>query len=109
MISFHTVLTVVGGKRIPDKVVIVTVVGGWALTALLSMSYSPLLFIELIICSAHWPPCDREGRGRTILWYRRGMVFRNIEIWSSENLRALLTSTFYASSRSDLQTLTMLP
>lgn len=36
VISFHTVLTVVGGKRIPGSVVTAVVLGGWAVTGLLS-------------------------------------------------------------------------
>lgn len=39
MISFHTVLTVVGGKRIPASVVTALVLGGWALIGILSMRY----------------------------------------------------------------------
>jgi hypothetical protein len=80
VISFHTILTIVGGKRIPTSVVAAIVVSGWALTSILSTRSSPLLWIELMTCSTHWPSCDREGCAGTVLWCRWRVVFRNVAI-----------------------------
>ena len=109
VISFHTALTVVGGKRIPSSVVTVVVLGGWILAGLLSTRQSPLLWIELTICSTHWPSCYRDASAGTVLWYCGGMVFCKNELQSGKDCCALLTGTLLSFVCGDMQIFTMLP
>lgn len=109
MISFHTALTVVGGKRIPSSVVTVVVLGGWILAGLLSTRQYPLLWTELTICSIDWPSCYRDASRGTVFWYCGGMVFRKNELQSGKDYCALLTSTLLPFVCGSLQTFTMLP
>ena len=108
VISFHTVLTVVGRKRMPTSVVTAVVLGGWTLTGLLSTRQSPSSWIKLTICSIHWPSCYRDGSAGTVLWYCWCMVFRKNELQGGEDYCALLTSTFLSFVCDHKQTFTML-
>jgi len=109
VISFHTVLTVVGRKHMSTSVVTAVVLGGWTVTGILSTSQFPLLWIMLTICSIHWPSCYRDASAGTVLWYCWGMVFRKNELQGGEDCFTLLTSTFLSFVSGHMQTFTMPP